>query len=50
MSTKCFYIQVLQETAIVGLPTAEQLKQLEDSGFIEQAKVIVFTINLKYNI
>ena len=49
MSTKCFYIQVLQETAIVGLPTAEQLKQLEDSGFIEQAKVILFTITLKYN-
>ena len=29
----------MTETAVVKLPTAEQLNQLEESGFIEKAKV-----------
>ena len=45
----CFTYLVLQETATVGLPTADQLKQLEDSGFIEQAKVILYLFILAYN-
>ena len=43
----CDLFKAVVERASVKLPTAEQLKQLEESGFIKKAKVMAIKV-VKY--